>query len=250
LGSRPRHSCEYPQYPVPGLFFARFQASWRATEGVDRAGGSWVRGRERRVFLGRSMADSTPRARPIRPSGISSCLLGLAVALGLTLETCAVEVNPRGYLPRAQQRAQQRPLGSPQVGPRRHPERYYEATMKLRGGSSLEESSKAEEEPEWIEEEGMYKLGDFLFHTPVRRPPHTSSELGLNPRRHMHSKHGFGGDLLPFPATSHTHHCEQYLPRAGTSSSCQEQKQTSRFARKTNLVQLHVISGRGTAPDG
>jgi hypothetical protein len=46
--------------------------------------------------------------------------------------------------------------------------------MRLRGGSSLEESSKAEEEPEWIEEEGMYKLGDFLFHTPVRRPLHTS----------------------------------------------------------------------------
>lgn len=49
----------------------------------------------------------------------------------------------------------------------RHPARYDRA-LRLKGGSIYDTSSEDEkEEPEWIEEEGMFKLGDFLFHSPV-----------------------------------------------------------------------------------
>mmetsp|Transcript_38820 Transcript_38820/g.99182 ORF Transcript_38820/g.99182 Transcript_38820/m.99182 type:complete len:910 (-) Transcript_38820:85-2814(-) len=44
-----------------------------------------------------------------------------------------------------------------------HRPRHVAMLMRLRGGGDSSEP----EEPEWIEEEGMYKLGDFLFHTHV-----------------------------------------------------------------------------------
>ena len=51
-----------------------------------------------------------------------------------------------------------------------------DTTMRLRGG--VDERSSTSEEPEWIEEEGMFKLGDFLFHSTVIIPNlHTPSSL-------------------------------------------------------------------------